>query len=75
MLHGASTVLKEFVDKCNQYGGNVAGAQGVPEEMIRENEAVKKSCLENRIRFFEIGADFNSFVRDVFDWLDGKGKT
>lgn len=36
VLHGASTVLKEFVDKCNQYGGNVAGAQGVPEDMIRE---------------------------------------
>lgn len=36
VLHGASTVLREFVDKCNQYGGNVAGAQGVPEEMIRE---------------------------------------
>ena len=36
VLHGASTVLKEFVDKCNQYGGNVAGAQGVPEKMIRE---------------------------------------
>ena len=36
VLHGASTVLKEFVDKCNQYGGDVAGAQGVPEEMIRE---------------------------------------
>ena len=36
VLHGASTVLKEFVDKCNQYGGNNPGAQGVPEEMIRE---------------------------------------
>ena len=36
VLHGASTVLKEFVDKCNQYGGNIPGAQGVPEEMIRE---------------------------------------
>ena len=36
VLHGASTVRKEFVDKCNQYGGDVAGAQGVPEEMIRE---------------------------------------
>ena len=33
---GASTVLQEFVAKCNQYGGQVAGAQGVPEEMIRE---------------------------------------
>ena len=28
VLHGASTVLKEFVDKCNQYGGNIPGAQG-----------------------------------------------
>ena len=36
VLHGASTVLKEFVDKCNLYGGNIPGAQGVPEEMIRE---------------------------------------
>ena len=34
VLHGASTVLQEFVAKCNQYGGQVAGAQGVPEEMI-----------------------------------------
>ncbi|MBQ6496305.1 MAG: class II fructose-1,6-bisphosphate aldolase [Firmicutes bacterium] len=36
VLHGASTVLPEFVAKCNQYGGNIPGAQGVPEEMIRE---------------------------------------
>lgn len=36
VLHGASTVLKEFVDKCNAYGGNIPGAQGVPEDMIRE---------------------------------------
>lgn len=34
VLHGASTVLPEFVNLCNQYGGNVAGAQGVPEEML-----------------------------------------
>ena len=36
VLHGASTVLKEFVDKCNMYGGDIPGAQGVPEDMIRE---------------------------------------
>ena len=36
VLHGASTVLKEFVDKCNEYGGDIPGAQGVPEDMIRE---------------------------------------
>ena len=36
VLHGASTVLPEYVDKCNQYGGNIPGAKGVPEEMITE---------------------------------------
>jgi fructose-bisphosphate aldolase class II len=34
VLHGASTVLPEFVELCNKYGGDVAGAQGVPEEML-----------------------------------------
>ena len=36
VLHGASTVLREFVDRCNEFGGEIPGAQGVPEEMIRE---------------------------------------
>lgn len=36
VLHGASTVLPEFVARCNQYGGNIPGAQGVPEDMLRE---------------------------------------
>jgi len=35
VLHGASTVLQEFVERCNKYGGAIPGAQGVPEEMIR----------------------------------------
>ena len=34
VLHGASSVLPEFVAKCNQYGGKIEGAQGVPEEML-----------------------------------------
>ncbi|MDD6190963.1 MAG: class II fructose-1,6-bisphosphate aldolase [Firmicutes bacterium] len=36
VLHGASTVMPEFVARCNQYGGSIPGAQGVPEEMIKE---------------------------------------
>ena len=36
VLHGASTVIPEFVDKCNQYGGEIPGAKGVPEDMITE---------------------------------------
>ncbi|MBQ1421207.1 MAG: class II fructose-1,6-bisphosphate aldolase [Firmicutes bacterium] len=47
VLHGASSVLKEFVDMCNEYGGNVPGAQGVPEEMIKE--AVKHGVCKVNI--------------------------
>ena len=34
VLHGASSVPKELVAICNQYGANIPGAQGVPEEML-----------------------------------------
>lgn len=34
VLHGASSVPKEFVDLNNKYGGQIPGAQGVPEEML-----------------------------------------
>ena len=37
VLHGASSVLKEFVDRCNEFGGQIPGSHGVPEEMIRES--------------------------------------
>lgn len=37
VLHGASSVLKKFVDLCNEYGGEIPGAQGVPESMIKES--------------------------------------
>lgn len=36
VLHGASTVIPEFVEMCNKYGGNIPGAQGVPEEMLKK---------------------------------------
>lgn len=36
VLHGASTVMPEFVAKCNEYGGKLPGAQGVPEDMLRK---------------------------------------
>ncbi|MBR0140579.1 MAG: class II fructose-1,6-bisphosphate aldolase [Firmicutes bacterium] len=47
VLHGASTVLREFVDRCNQYGAKIPGAQGVPEEMILE--AVKHGVCKVNI--------------------------
>lgn len=36
VLHGASTVMPEFVAMCNQYGGQIPGAKGVPEDMLRK---------------------------------------
>lgn len=36
VLHGASSVPKEFVDLNNKYGAKIPGARGVPEEMLRE---------------------------------------
>ena len=35
VLHGSSSVPKDFVDLCNKYGGQIPGAAGVPEEMLR----------------------------------------
>nr|WP_300094015.1 class II fructose-1,6-bisphosphate aldolase [Sedimentibacter sp.] len=35
VLHGSSSVPKEFVDLCNKYGGAIPGAAGVPEEMLK----------------------------------------
>ena len=36
VLHGASSVPQEFVELCNKYGGQVGGARGVPEDMLRK---------------------------------------
>ena len=36
VLHGASTVIPEFVEECNKYGGKLDGAQGCPEPMLKK---------------------------------------
>ncbi len=36
VLHGASTVIPELVEICNKYGGNIPGAKGVPDEMLKQ---------------------------------------
>ena len=52
VLHGASSVLPEFVAKCNEFGGNIPGAQGVPEEMLRKaaQMAVCKINIDTDLR-------------------------
>lgn len=39
VLHGASSVPENLVAQCNQYGGDLPGAKGVPEEMLRQAAA------------------------------------
>ncbi len=34
VMHGSSSVLSEFVDLINKYGGNMPNAMGVPEEAV-----------------------------------------
>lgn len=39
VLHGASSVVPEYVDLINQYGGKLEGAVGIPEEQLRQAAA------------------------------------
>ncbi|MDR2519487.1 MAG: class II fructose-bisphosphate aldolase, partial [Eubacteriaceae bacterium] len=52
VLHGASSVPKKFVDLCNEYGGKIPGAQGVPEEMLAKaaKMGVAKINIDTDIR-------------------------
>ena len=36
VLHGASTVIPELVEMCNRFGGDIPGAKGVPDEMLKQ---------------------------------------
>ncbi len=36
VLHGSSSVVPEYVDMINEYGGKLTGAMGVPEEQLRQ---------------------------------------
>ncbi len=58
VLHGASSVLPELVQLCNAYGGNIPGAQGVPEEMIIEARkiGIRKVNIDTDLRLAFTGA-------------------
>jgi len=52
VLHGASSVIPEFVDTINKYGGQMPGAKGVPEDMLRKaaSMAVCKINIDSDLR-------------------------
>ena len=63
VLHGASSVIPEYVDMINQYGGQMPGAQGVPEDMLRKaaSMAVCKINIDSDLRLA-----FTALVRKHF---------
>ncbi|HHT86631.1 MAG TPA: class II fructose-1,6-bisphosphate aldolase [Clostridiales bacterium] len=52
VLHGASSVVPEFVKMINEYGGNMPDAIGVPEDMLRQaaSMAVCKINIDSDLR-------------------------
>lgn len=63
VLHGASSVDPESVELCNKYGGQIQGAAGVPNEMLRKaaSMAVCKINMDTDIRLAMTAA-----IRQVF---------
>ena len=71
VLHGASTVIPELVEMCNQYGGNIPGAKGVPDEMLKQASlsGVSKINVDTDLRLAMTAAIRKAFAEDpsVFD--------
>ena len=57
VLHGASSVVPEFVEMINQYGGQMPDAIGVPEDMLRKaaSMAVCKINIDSDLRLAMTG--------------------
>ena len=66
VLHGASTVIPELVNMCNEFGGNIPGAKGVPDEMLHEASisGVSKINVDTDLRLAMTGAVRKVFVED-----------
>ena len=63
VLHGASSVDQRCVAMCNEYGGNSAGAKGIPAEMLRKasSMAVCKINMDTDLRLAMTAAVRKSF--------------
>ncbi len=57
VLHGASSVIPEYVQMINQFGGNMPNAIGIPEEMLRQaaSMAVCKINIDSDLRLAMTG--------------------
>ncbi len=52
VLHGASSVLQDYVKMVNDFGGSMPGAKGIPEDMLRKasSMAVCKINVDSDLR-------------------------
>ena len=71
VLHGASSVIPEFVEMINTYGGKMPDAIGVPEDMLRKaaSMAVCKINIDSDLRLAMTGTIRKYFAEhpDHFD--------
>ena len=71
VLHGASSVIPEFVGQINQYGGQMPDAIGIPEDMLRQaaTMAVCKINIDSDLRLAMTAAIRKHFAEhpDHFD--------
>ncbi len=69
VLHGSSSVPAELVEKCNKYGGDLPGTQGVPEEMLRKaaSMGVVKINIDTDLRLA-----MTATIREVFAQKPGE---
>ncbi|NLC43555.1 MAG: class II fructose-1,6-bisphosphate aldolase [Clostridiales bacterium] len=70
VLHGASSVIPEYVEMINKFGGNMPGAQGVPEEMLRKaaSLSVCKINIDSDIRLAMTGTIRKHFAENPGDF-------
>lgn len=74
VLHGASAVSQEHVAMCNEFGGNIKGAQGIPVDMLRKASAmaVCKINMDTDIRL-AMTASIRKAFADKPDGFDPRG--
>lgn len=63
VLHGASCVIPEMLEKCNRYGGKLQGAKGVSDDVLKEaiKRGINKVNIDTDIRLTWIAT-----VREIF---------
>ncbi len=70
VLHGASSVMPEYVKMVNQYGGDIGDAQGCPEDMLREaaRMAVCKINIDTDLRLAMTASIRKHFIEHPGDF-------